>query len=228
MEWEGFGVRPGDVVERYGVFVSYALMSRETEEAWPDWWPDHAMIAEELTSGHLSICGATAEGDLTRLHIGYFDSHREMLSSATFVDEGVAIRWYRETISDVTADGREFDWVALVAAPVESPYSAGWWSPARTALSEKRKRESTTLARHTRRMRLQDATIERFDPESIYDRDGWVCQLCGLPVDRTLVWPDPASKSLDHIVPLVAGGAHSRLNTQLAHWICNVRKGARF
>jgi 5-methylcytosine-specific restriction endonuclease McrA len=46
-------------------------------------------------------------------------------------------------------------------------------------------------------------------------------------VDRELRWPDPDSGSLDHVIPLIAGGEHSRENTQLAHWLCNVRKGAR-
>ena len=35
------------------------------------------------------------------------------------------------------------------------------------------------------------------------------------------------SASLDHVMPLIAGGQHTRHNTQIAHWICNVRKGAR-
>lgn len=61
----------------------------------------------------------------------------------------------------------------------------------------------------------------------IFDRDGWVCQLCHAPVDQILMHPDPMSKSLDHVVPLSRGGAHSPDNVQLAHLSCNVRKGAR-
>jgi len=83
------------------------------------------------------------------------------------------------------------------------------------------------LARHARRVREQAAMRERFDPLEVYERDGWACGLCHQPVNRKLAWPDPLSPSLDHVVPLAAGGDHSRANTQLAHWICNVRKGAR-
>jgi 5-methylcytosine-specific restriction endonuclease McrA len=68
---------------------------------------------------------------------------------------------------------------------------------------------------------------EEFQDVEIFDRDGWICQLCGTPVDRDLKWPHLWSKSLDHIVPLSKGGHHVRANCQLAHVTCNVRKGDR-
>lgn len=70
VEWEGFGVRQGDLVERYGVVVGYALLSRANEEVWPNWWPAHVLVAMELHSRHQFICGATADWDLTRLGLG--------------------------------------------------------------------------------------------------------------------------------------------------------------
>jgi 5-methylcytosine-specific restriction endonuclease McrA len=76
-------------------------------------------------------------------------------------------------------------------------------------------------------MRELASTVERFDPLEVYERDGLVCGLCSDSVDRDLAWPDPMSPSLDHVIPLSAGGDHSRANTQIAHWIFNVRKGAR-
>ncbi|WP_091241350.1 HNH endonuclease [Klenkia soli] len=110
---------------------------------------------------------------------------------------------------------------------VASKHPRVLWTVARTALADKRRRVSSATARHSRRVRLQEATVERFDPVEVFERDGWLCRLCDRNVDRELRWPDPASASLDHVVPLVAGGTHSRANTQLAHWLCNVRKGAR-
>lgn len=71
------------------------------------------------------------------------------------------------------------------------------------------------------------ATVEVFASAEVFERDGWVCQLCGAPVDPSLRAPSPLSASLDHIVPLSRGGAHSRANTQLAHLLCNVKKGNR-
>lgn len=66
-----------------------------------------------------------------------------------------------------------------------------------------------------------------FSNADVFERDGWVCGLCGGPVSPDVVYPDPLSASLDHVVPLSRGGAHSLDNSQLAHLACNVRKGAR-
>ena len=58
----------------------------------------------------------------------------------------------------------------------------------------------------------------------VFERDDWLCGLCGEPVDKDLAWPDPTSASLDHIIPLSRGGAHTLDNVQLAHLVCNIRK----
>lgn len=67
---------------------------------------------------------------------------------------------------------------------------------------------------------------EKFTRTEIGDRDGWICGICGLAVDKALRFPDQQSPSLDHVIPLVLGGEHSRANSRIAHWICNVRRGA--
>lgn len=59
------------------------------------------------------------------------------------------------------------------------------------------------------------------------DRDGWLCGLCGEPVDATLKVPNRWAPTVDHIVPLVLGGTHDWDNVQLAHMTCNSSKGAR-
>lgn len=77
-----------------------------------------------------------------------------------------------------------------------------------------------------RRARFVGARVESFTHAEVYERDGWVCGICAEPVDRALVYPDPLSPSLDHVVPLSLGGEHSRANTRLAHLSCNVKRGA--
>lgn len=69
------------------------------------------------------------------------------------------------------------------------------------------------------------APSERILPSEIYERDGWVCQLCHKKVNSRLKWPNPFSPSLDHIMPLAKGGAHSRENVHLAHLRCNISAG---
>lgn len=52
-----------------------------------------------------------------------------------------------------------------------------------------------------------------------------ICGICGLPVDKTLKYPNPMAPSVDHIIPINRGGHPSDIdNLQLAHWICNRKK----
>lgn len=52
-----------------------------------------------------------------------------------------------------------------------------------------------------------------------------VCGICGLPVDKSLRYPDPMAPCVDHIIPIARGGHPSDLsNLQLAHWFCNRQK----
>jgi endogenous inhibitor of DNA gyrase (YacG/DUF329 family) len=77
-----------------------------------------------------------------------------------------------------------------------------------------------------RRAIKRGATIEYFKTNEIYERDGWICGICGKPVKRGTQCPHPLSPTLDHIVPLAAGGTHERKNVQCAHFICNSTKGS--
>lgn len=52
-----------------------------------------------------------------------------------------------------------------------------------------------------------------------------ICGICGQPVDMSLKYPDPMSKTVDHIIPIAKGGHPSDLsNLQLAHRWCNRQK----
>lgn len=75
-----------------------------------------------------------------------------------------------------------------------------------------------------RRALMKDAGAEHFDPHEIYERDGWRCGICRKRVNPNLEHPNPMSASLDHIVPLAGGGAHTRINTQCSHLACNREK----
>lgn len=74
---------------------------------------------------------------------------------------------------------------------------------------------------------VERASAESFRDIEIFERDGWVCGLCGEDVPREWVSRSPGSPSLDHILPISLGGEHSRANVQLAHLRCNVVKGNR-
>lgn len=82
-------------------------------------------------------------------------------------------------------------------------------------------------AKARRRGRMRAGTTETVYRKRVYQRDGWRCQLCGRLVRSDAKAPHPDSPTLDHIVPLSAGGEHSYRNVQLAHFYCNSKRGAK-
>jgi len=60
----------------------------------------------------------------------------------------------------------------------------------------------------------------------IFNRDGWLCGLCGRKINKRLKHPNPFSPSIDHIIPLSRGGADAPVNVQAAHLRCNLSKNA--
>lgn len=67
------------------------------------------------------------------------------------------------------------------------------------------------------------AAVSRLD---VYERDGWICGICGAPVKRE--WNDARKERLapvlDHIVPVSKFGPHDMSNVCCAHRICNRAK----
>jgi 5-methylcytosine-specific restriction endonuclease McrA len=67
----------------------------------------------------------------------------------------------------------------------------------------------------------------RYTDREIFERDGWVCQICQRPVDREAKRLHPDGATIDHVVPLPRGGSDEPTNIVTAHWRCNRDKRAR-
>lgn len=88
------------------------------------------------------------------------------------------------------------------------------------------KRRETYNERSKKRARKAGAVYEEHvDPMVVFERDGWVCHICGERVDQSLKFPHVLSVTVDHLVSLSKGGTHSYGNVACAHLICNSRKG---
>jgi 5-methylcytosine-specific restriction endonuclease McrA len=70
---------------------------------------------------------------------------------------------------------------------------------------------------HIRRQRER----KRVKRHRIADRDGWLCGICGDPIQ-------PADLHIDHIKPVSKGGTSDPENLQATHSWCNISKGARW
>ena len=87
------------------------------------------------------------------------------------------------------------------------------------------KRELDRATQMRRRARKAAVTVEYVDPLHVFERDGWICQICGCDT-RDKRNPAPDSPTIDHIVPISRGGPHSYANTQCLCRRCNRLKGA--
>lgn len=88
------------------------------------------------------------------------------------------------------------------------------------------RRSIRRVRRQIERARLIAATVENVNPNKVFDRDKWKCQICGCKTPRSKRGTyDDNAPELDHIMPLSLGGAHSYLNTQCACRKCNSAKG---
>lgn len=75
--------------------------------------------------------------------------------------------------------------------------------------------------------RLKGCDTSTVNRQEVFERDEWRCTICGCPIDPKAKFPDSASASLDHFVPLSKGGKHTMENVFAAHLGCNLSKGAK-
>jgi 5-methylcytosine-specific restriction endonuclease McrA len=99
--------------------------------------------------------------------------------------------------------------------------------------ARKRRRQKYGGDNYRQRCRRFKAPYTPIRKSSIYDRDNWACQICGVELLRkylhTSTGVDPRSPTIDHIVPLSLGPdgpGHVEFNVQAACFDCNSRKGA--
>ncbi len=75
-----------------------------------------------------------------------------------------------------------------------------------------------------RRALMMGVCREIYTDISIFERDGWICGICGKKINGRLRNPHPFSKSIDHVIPLSKGGIDAPINLQASHFRCNIRK----
>lgn len=232
-DFDGYGPQPGDSITRFASTIAFHLANMQglISAGLPvmaNWQDRQVLFAyHQPTDTGALVVADPFDSTPGRLHLGIVTkvSHEteplELVpwsSEEHFLgSEGVEYRWMKETIRDVRPDDTTFDWSALICLPTSAEHPGLLWSPRYEELSGRLSRISDNTSRHARRVRIKGGAVERFAALEIFERDKWVCRLCDRPIDQTLKWPEPFSASLDHTMPLSAGGEHTRDNTQAAH-----------
>jgi 5-methylcytosine-specific restriction endonuclease McrA len=91
--------------------------------------------------------------------------------------------------------------------------------------SEDRARRAANERRRDARRR--NVVVVLYDSVAIYERDGWICYICDLPIDPNIKGPHQESASIDHIIPISLGGDDAPWNVGAAHRGCNCGKGKK-
>lgn len=108
------------------------------------------------------------------------------------------------------------------------------WPPERRAAANAAnaawKRDNPEKVRdyvHRRRAAKAGTQSGPIDHDALWVECSGSCPDCGARIDRDAPWGSPTFASLDHIVPLSAGGPHVQYNLRYTCLPCNMRKSAK-
>lgn len=65
---------------------------------------------------------------------------------------------------------------------------------------------------------------DAIDALTLFHLFDWNCYLCKSPIDPRRRCPDWRAATIEHIVPIGAGGTHTWDNVVPAHYSCNMQK----
>lgn len=86
------------------------------------------------------------------------------------------------------------------------------------------RKAASKAAKIRRKYQLTSTQVEPIGYDEIFDRDGWLCQECGVSVSREFDVNDDRYPNLDHIIPLAKGGTHTKENVRCTCRKCNIEK----
>lgn len=147
------------------------------------------------------------------------------------VAETLAFRLARERLALAAAGLRSYRavWVGATCRRCGSKFVCMRTNDLPKFCSPRCLRATTKVRRRAAKRGGTSVAYRRID---IFNRDRWICQLCGKRTKRSAAVPDPKAPVIDHIVPLAAGpelgGVDAPWNVQCAHFLCNSIKSASF
>lgn len=89
-------------------------------------------------------------------------------------------------------------------------------------------RHGKRLHKIERRIKKRTANHEPYSRFAIFQRDNFICHICGEPLNTDAVAPQWDSPTIDHVMALCNGGSDAPSNVKAAHFLCNSIKGSRW
>ena len=87
------------------------------------------------------------------------------------------------------------------------------------------KRPKKPVRYYSPKRRAIMAKGDKIDALELFERHGWICCVCRGRIDKHRRVPDWGAATIEHKVPLSAGGTHTWDNVAPAHYGCNLAKG---
>lgn len=66
---------------------------------------------------------------------------------------------------------------------------------------------------------------DAIEPLVLFEKYDWICNICDTEIDKRRRFPDTMAATIEHVIPLCAGGTHTWENVRPAHAQCNFDKG---
>lgn len=102
--------------------------------------------------------------------------------------------------------------------------SSGFNKHCSEACRKSHARQEHRKHKRIREARKKNAICEPYIDNDIFVRDKWKCWLCDRKVSQMEKVPHNEAATIDHVIPLAAGGADAPWNVHCAHFLCNVTK----
>ena len=183
---------------------------------------NHSLTIENtMKSGGCKICKAIAAKK-------YRDGHKESIpkQGKIYVKENKEKRdkYYKDNAVKVAAYHKDYrekniDKIQQRSSVKNKAQYAKHW---RSKNKEKVQQQCAN-----RRAKKLNAFVANVDRTTIFERDGYICYICGKLTVATVHHSHPLYPTLDHVIPLSKGGMHGPDNVKCAHSNCNLRKSAK-
>jgi len=175
-------------------------------------------------NGHVRTAGETCKICRAVTAKRYRDSHKEQIAEQgkKYVHENKEKRdqYYKDNAEKVAMYYKDYQ--KLNAEAISIKAAARYQKRKGSRVYDTEKQHKYYMLRRAMKLKVKAVPFNRID---VFERDNYICWICDKPTDPLADNHGPSKPSLDHVIPLSKGGAHTMANARCAHLSCNIKKG---